>query len=276
MRRADVKAHYRASEPVTVEEFGAAADELQTRLRYTEISHDQCSRELAVAMAAAARKVAEKACAPALPADTDEIRTAKATACVDAFDQAFETEYRHALSTCGPGAERAALREVNLEFRKLATNWSPAKLKADVKFANRPLTHFGFGALSSIAFSGKTNEPRAQVDDGAIVEDPLPRALTAVVLNYNVTGYNAESSRVRLRERVNLFGGATITPEFGLTGGVNVVLVRGLGVNVGYALLFHATKREADVFGEAPSDPLDPLRLANVGVWYAGLSYNFK
>jgi hypothetical protein len=100
--------------------------------------------------------------------------------------------------------------------------------------------------------------------------------VTAAVLNYSIPGYNAEGSRVGWRERFNLFGGATITPGFGFTGGVNFVLVRGLGVNVGGARIYHLTKQPTDAFGEAPSDANDPLRSAAVNVWFAGLSYAIK
>ena len=43
------------------------------------------------------------------------------------------------------------MRTVNREIRDLVVNWRPAKRKTEVTFQNRPLTHFGFGALTSFA-----------------------------------------------------------------------------------------------------------------------------
>lgn len=271
--RADVKAHYFAGEPIPIEDFVDNAKQLAARLRFTTVSHSECGRGLASTLETAAAEVAGKSCLAPTSGDTAEQRKKKAEDCLKAFDDRFLHEYRTATSACPTDA---APRVVNREFRNLVTNWRPEKRKSEVTFQNRPLTHFGFGALTSFAFEGRTNKPRAKVDDGVLVEDPLPRAITAVVLNYNILGYNASSSRVGWEERLNLFGGGTITPTFGLTGGVNFVLVRGLGLNMGYARLFHLTKRDDDSFGQPPSDKLDPLGVDNVGVWFAGLSYNFK
>lgn len=271
--RADVKAHYFAGEPIPLDEFEDNAGQLAARLRFSTVSHSACARSLASTLATAAVEVAKASCQAPTAGTSAEERKKLAQKCLDDFDARFVKEYTTATSTCTPDA---AMRTVNREFRDLVVNWRPAKRKTEVTFQNRPLTHFGFGALTSFAFQGRTDEPRAKVDDGIVVEDPLPRAIAAIVLNYNIQGYNASSSRVGWRERFNLFGGGTIAPTFGLTGGVNFVLVRGLGVNAGYARLFHLTKRDEDTFGEPPSDKFDPLGVDHVGVWFAGLSYTFK
>jgi hypothetical protein len=77
------------------------------------------------------------------------------------------------------------------------------------------------------------------------------------------------------RERFRLFLGAALTPDFGVAGGVNVMLIRGLGLCVGAGALFGKGAEPGDI-GKPPAEPKDPYRLATATAVFAGITYNYK
>jgi hypothetical protein len=76
-------------------------------------------------------------------------------------------------------------------------------------------------------------------------------------------------------ERFRPFFGAALTPDFGPAAGLNVLLVRGIGVTAGVALLF-GTGADADEIGKAPSQPEDPYKLSIARAAFVGISYTYK
>ena len=85
-------------------------------------------------------------------------------------------------------------------------------------------------------------------------------------------------SQVRDRddwERTRPFAGVTITPDVGMSAGVNVLLTRGIGVTAGAVLLF-AKGAAAEDIGKAPAHADKPYALSFAGGVVIGVSYNFK
>ena len=75
-------------------------------------------------------------------------------------------------------------------------------------------------------------------NDGKLVADPLARQMTLVVVNFAPKGYDPEHRPMSVAERVRRFAGVVATPDFGIGGGVSVGIWRGVGVNLGAAVLF--------------------------------------
>lgn len=271
MRRADVSAALASFEPKV---FAEAAADLAQSLSRGEVSHDLCARNLSTEMAKTAIEISRGSACAAPPADaTPEERKAAAEECATAYDAKLSETYSTAIAACPATRDVDAAVHVNREFRKFVSTPAGDKLKAEAVLKNRPYAHLNLGALSSFILSGGTTKPRAVVADGKVVEDPLPRPLTAAVVNWSIQGVDTQRRSPRFPERFHLFGGATLTPDFGLTAGLNFTIYRGLGVNAGRAWLFHKTA-PADALDKAPSSS-DPLSVATAGVWFAGFSYSF-
>ncbi|MGE5360079.1 MAG: hypothetical protein ACM3NQ_13760, partial [Bacteroidales bacterium] len=108
--------------------------------------------------------------------------------------------------------------------------------------------------------------------------DPMPRLLTAVVVNLHPWPYQASAQRQSWRERLRTFAGVTITPDFGLAAGIGCSVVRGLSVNAGAAVMWTNAVR-ADQVGEPIPDSANknrPFALKTAVVGLFGLSYVFK
>ena len=147
---------------------------------------------------------------------------------------------------------------------------------AEFTFRNRPLTRWSFGAGAAVIAAAAVSPPRVDLDSaGAMVADPLPRALTMAHVNWSPRGYDEDAPDVRLAERYRLFFGAALTPDFGIVAGVNVLLVRGVGIAGGVAFLFARGAHETDI-GKAPADPASPFRLTVPAALFIGLTWNAK
>jgi hypothetical protein len=110
---------------------------------------------------------------------------------------------------------------------------------------------------------------------GILVADPLGRVLTLALVNWSPAGYDDRDPHIEPAERIRPFLGAVLTPDFGPAAGVNVLIVRGLGVAVGGALLF-GKGADATEIGHQPSSPEDPYKLALARAAFVGLTYNWK
>jgi hypothetical protein len=163
------------------------------------------------------------------------------------------------------------------EFRKLVVSGGARVVTGETSAVNQPFTRLSYGLMSGLLIGNTTlKEARVEVDGGKIVNAPLDRALTMVVLNIHPWTYDIEWPKVSWAERFRTFAGGVITPDFGLTAGVGLGLVRGLTVNGGAVWLFMETPKANERVGEAPQDTNDPFR-SRVGFGgFVGLSYTFK
>jgi hypothetical protein len=68
----------------------------------------------------------------------------------------------------------------------------------------------------------------------------------------------------------------TLTPDFGLAGGVGYGLIRGLSINAGLAWIRVDALRKGDEIGQAPDEPREPFRTrGKTQVVFLGFGYNF-
>lgn len=269
--RATIKWKAVAKEPVEVDAFGDDADSFARDVMFAQSAGSTCARSaigpLSVVVKGAA---ADPECAG--PAATT-------TACKSRLDtviaETIGTTKKAEPCATASGDDLEALEQVETTFREFVSTNMTSSAEADITFRNRPLTHWSFGAGSGVLAQASLTLPRVTVNDEALVADPLTRVVTMSFVNWSPNGYDGEPDEVSAAERVRPFFGVTMTPDFGLTTGVNVLLARGIGITFGGVLLF-AQGAENDRIGKAPLNPDVPYRISYARGWLLGVSYNFK
>src|SRR5947208_10292982 len=96
------------------------------------------------------------------------------------------------------------------------------------------------------------------------------------LVNIHPRPYDATDDRLTLAERVRLFVGPSLTPDFGIGGGVGVMIVRGVTIDAGWVNLFVKTPRSGYSIGQTPPLDTTPLGVGSARVWFAGLSFSSK
>jgi hypothetical protein len=94
-------------------------------------------------------------------------------------------------------------------------------------------------------------------------------------VNVSLAGYDGENPRISVAERFRPFFGAALTPDFGPAAGINVLLVRGIGIAAGGAFLFSKGAERADL-GKEPPAPDKPYKLSVARAVFVGISYSYK
>ena len=267
--RATVKVKSMATDPwLDLDVFASALRGRAAQVRFDTVPTSPCAREHATLLAGALAETARGHCAPS---------PWNPSACRTALDETMAQ--RLAAQTCGrparPREENTPLQRVDKEFRSLVSTSLANGADLDLTFRNRPLTRVAFGGGSAVIVDARFDRPRVKLDDGVLVADPLNRVMTMAVVNVSPGGYDAEADRMSVHERVRLFAGAVLTPDFGIAGGLNVLLARGIGVSVGVAVLF-ARGAEPSQVGQPAADSADPFRLAVATAPFVGITYNYK
>ena len=103
----------------------------------------------------------------------------------------------------------------------------------------------------------------------------MPRVMTLAFVNWSPAGYDPEADRLSLAERVRPFFGATLTPDFGIAGGANVLLARGIGIVGGVTVMF-AKGATVEEINQLPANPDQPFSISFARAVFVGISYNFK
>lgn len=211
-------------------------------------------------------------------ANTDACQTGSA-ACADALKKAVDTTFNEVVPKCAaeaPGAVDPVVA-VEAEFAKVVEAGGAQIVRGESALTNEPPTRFTFGLLTGLLIGNTTLGPdRVKVDGNKIVKAPLDRSMTMAVLNIHLRGYDAKWPEVTWAERFHVFVGGVITPDFGVSTGIGLGIVRGLSVNGGAAVLFMNTAKPGETIGEEPKNGNDPFRTrAGVGGFF-GLSYAFK
>ena len=148
-------------------------------------------------------------------------------------------------------------------------------VEAELTFKNRPPTHWTFGLGSAVIAHASLTKPRVKLNDDTIIADPMPRVMTLAFVNWSPAGYDAERDDLSLSERVRPFFGATLTPDFGIAGGVNALLARGIGIVGGVTVMF-AKGASPEEINKVPSNPDQPFAISYAKAVFVGISYNFK
>lgn len=201
--------------------------------------------------------------------------------CTQQIDAAMVASYNGAIDGTLDGcalkkADIDAIQDVDQKFRTLIKTGSALTADADLTFHNRPLTKWSLDAGSGVMAGATLNRPRVDLDkSGNIVADPLTRVMTLAFVNWSPAGYDETAPALQGSERFRLFFGAALTPDFGVVGGVNVMLIRGLGLCLGGGALFGKGADETAI-GKPPAVPTDPYQLATAYVWFAGITFNYK
>jgi hypothetical protein len=270
-RRASIRMRAVAREPVATADFASAASTLASTLTFNAVPHAQCARDLAARLASELPPVTRQDVCSA--ADADPLL------CTGAFDSVLTFAFDTALAACEGGKPskeaRSALEDVDEAFRKLVTTGTTTTAELDQAFKNRPPAHFSLGAGGAVMVTASLDRPRVTTRSGVIVADPLPRVMTLAFVNWSPAGYDEKSPSIRGAERVRVFFGAALTPDFGPAAGVNVLLVRGIGITAGGAYLF-GKGADASEIGGKPTNPDDPYRIAATRTAFVGIAYNFR
>jgi len=270
-RRASVRLQAIAREPVSSGAFADAARLLAADLSFDGVPHAPCARTLAQALAGALPAVTQTGTCSAPAADP--------LACLAAFDIVITRSFDEGVRACESGKPSrdalAAMKDVDEAFRKLVRTGTALNGEIDLTFKNRPPTHLAFGAGAAVMAGASLTRARVDTKSGVIVADPLNRVITTAFVNWSPAGYDDKAPSMAGAERFRLFFGAALTPDFGPAAGLNVLLVRGLGVTIGGALLFGKGADTSEI-GSRPSRPDDPYKLAITRTAFVGLSYNYK
>jgi len=277
MARADIAIRDYVTTGPPIDGFLSDVRNLSRDLPLREARGSACAKSLSVSHAVELQKVATGAACSGSPLDGD--------ACLDAFDTALKTSFtmtiatqackdEPVLPTCGD-----PVLFVDGAFHQALGNLGKNAQSGESKLANVPRSKYSFGLLTGVIvgdpFGG---DVRAKISDDTrlYVEDPAGAALTMAIVNIQPWGYDPSTHRPSVGERLRLFLGTTLTPDFGVGGGIGVGILRGLSVNVGVAQLFvNSPKGGASKLGSAPEDQRDPFKVGRLGVWFSGLSFSF-
>jgi hypothetical protein len=271
--RATIQWKAAAREPVTQADFESGLNDLAADLKFTEVPHSTCAQDFVDKIVEnLTSTVTESACA----ADTSS-----ATACRASIGTALAQTY--VAQKCGSAsslrapndAEKTDLLSIDKKVRGFVSDNLTMSVDADLTFKNRPPTHWTFGLGSGVVAHASLTKPRVKLNDDTIIADPMPRVMTLAFVNWSPAGYDPEADRLSLAERVRPFFGATLTPDFGIAGGANVLLARGIGIVGGVTVMF-AKGATVEEINQLPANPDQPFSISFARAVFVGISYNFK
>jgi hypothetical protein len=275
IRRASVRAQTKVKDLVSQDDFRDAVAAIGTTLMFDGAGRSTPARKQISTLLTALPLTAKVSCGPpAGPSSGSAMSRSKV--CRDEFDKVLKLAFDTAVKE-GPDKDLPVITEVDKKFRELAVNALSTSAELDMTFKNRPLTRFTFGAGGAVIASAHLNRVRTKIDDttGRLVSDPLPRIMTMAYVNWSPTGYDEAAAGISTAERVRPFFGAALTPDFGIIGGVNVLLARGIGVVGGIGWLFGKGADAAEI-GQPPAAKEDPFKLAVSRSLFVGISYNYR
>ena len=268
-RRAAVHVELRASVAPALSAIQLEATALGTRMAFLETPHVPCAREFASQLTTVLASLA------AVCTDRPEL-------CVQLADAQFSGRYAEQQPLCqGQSATETrqnlqALQRIDTAFRTYVHGLDRIVLPATLEVSNAPPTRFGFGLVSGYLARPRTDAARATISGGLIAPDPVPRHVNMIVVTGAFRSYDANRPRPGWNERTRWFAGTVIAPDIGAGAGLSLLVVRGLAVSAGFAVLAVPTPAAGETIGRAPVNAADPFRTGTVRGGFAGLSYNFK
>jgi hypothetical protein len=265
--RASIKVKSVAVVPTTVARWSEEVHALALSIRLKDVARSVAGRAYVNDMETASIATAEDC----------RVSAASPPQCLEKFAYAFDTVYTSRTVPTPAAEDLKAINVADAKFRELVSSLQPEKIERTLDLRNRPTTHLSLGLGTAVAFHGSVDKDRVKVNDaGNLVADPLPRLLTMVVLNWSPAGYDADAPTPQMAERVRPFVAGVVTPDPGVSVGASLLVVRGLALSGGFAVLLTRGLRPGDEVGKPPADTGDPLDFSHATVWFAGLSYNFK
>jgi hypothetical protein len=268
--------------PGTVSQLTDASRSLRDQLVIREARFSACAQKLASAdVDAIASGLKEAVCT--IPEGQRGLTTEQANTCRTFLAARLADAYRSTVPACTDAAMAGTdpVLYVDQQFADLVAKLRETRRgPVESRVVNAPLTRFSLGLLFGAVLgdpSYSDDNPRAKVgSNGIIIHDPLPTLLSMAVVNIHPRPYDP-AGNVTLAERLRLFAGTVFTPDFGLTGGAGVMIVRGLSVNAGVAWLFVKSPAEGFSIGANTNSATgSPLQVGGAGVVFSGLSYVFK
>jgi hypothetical protein len=275
IRRASVRAQTKVKDLVSQDDFRDAVATLGTTLLFDGAGRSGPARAQISQLMTELPVNAKASCGPpAAPSSGSAVNRSKA--CREALDGVLKRAFEAATKGASD-KDVAVVTEVDKQFRALAVNALSTSAELDMTFKNRPLTKFTFGAGGAVIANAHLNRVRTKIDDktGQLVSDPLPRVMTMAFVNWSPTGYDEAATDISVAERVRPFFGVALTPDFGIIGGVNVLLARGIGVVGGIGWLF-GKGADAEEIGKPPAAKEDPFKLTVSRSIFVGISYSYK
>jgi len=152
----------------------------------------------------------------------------------------------------------------------------PTKLTQKTGYLNVPSQHIGLTAIAGVMLSVRQGSRVKVGNDGKLTQDPLSGAISVASVNIHPVAYNLSATRLTMPERLSLFLGPVLTPEFGLAAGGSIALIRGVSLNVGYSVLRINTLRSGDSLDQKPTNKDHPFGNGYARVFFFGLGYNVK
>lgn len=275
IRRASVRAQTKVKDLTSQTDFRDAVTTLGATLLFDGAGRSARARAQVESLVTQLPLNAAVSCGP--PAGSSaESPVSRTKDCREALDETLKEAFDKAADGA-PAGEVTVIVDVDKQFRTLAVNALSTSAELDMTFKNRPSTRFTFGAGGAVIANARLNRVRTKIDDttGQLISDPLPRVMTLAFVNWSPAGYDEASADISLSERVRPFFGAALTPDFGVVGGVNVLLARGIGVAGGMGWLF-GKGADAEEIGNPPAPREDPFKLAVARSVFVGITYNYK
>jgi hypothetical protein len=255
----------------------AEADETRTSLKLRQARTSVCAQRIADALRdSIASTLTDAKCKPSNdPPTLQSCAKAVKSGLDTAFAKAVEAEA--SCRTQPPAGGVDPLAAVEDAFKGLVANGGAKVVNGTATLTNTPLTRLSFGLMGGLLIGHPTlKAPRVKVDSGKIVNAPMEHTLSMVVLNIHPSPYDAEWPEVTWSERFRFFAGAVLTPDFGVTAGAGVGLVRGLSVNAGVAFMASNRLKDQEAVGQAPVNANDPFRYQLATAGFIGVGYAFK
>ena len=272
----------------TADGLKGASTELRDALLVGRARTSACARSLATGYDQAVSRQAVD-CLRRVDGPSKGPFSAEAARCRSILDDVFDEVYKTTLAdpalcraeTTFSGTDPVA--QVDEAYRALATGLGASVTQGETALKNVPREAISFGLMTAVRF-GDITSPRPRVklnDDGVVVDDPMPRLVTAVLVNWHPFGYDpSKINTAGDKGSFKLSAGTTVTPDFGFVGAAGYSPIKGLTVHVGYAVLYGNSPKQGITVGEKVPDDFynknDPFRAAPMRTWLWGLSYSFQ
>lgn len=139
---------------------------------------------------------------------------------------------------------------------------------------NVPLRRVTLGLLTGLILS-TDGATRAKVSNGVLSPDPITGITNMALLNWHPWGFDENAFAPDWRETLRIFFGAVFNPEFGVSAGLGLGVIRGLSINGGLGVLVVDERKDGEEFGMAPMDKENPFKKAYPTFWFVGFGYEF-
>lgn len=275
--------------PVTPRGFGDESAEISKAFALREGRQSICAQQLAAKYALAVGDISSQDVCKLTPlvrgvrgADSaKETRAKEVAACrialTTALDVALESAVKSKECTGEPHLSSDPVLILDARYRELTGRLGQSIASGDFKLSNSPGARYSLGLMTAVVIGGlKITSARAKVDSLLIAPDPMPSVLTMAIVNIHPVAFDRARVTPSWPERLAFFTGGVLTPDFGITGGGGVAVLRGLGLNAGFAWTFPNTLREGETIGQRPQNQNRPFRLGRARVGFVGLSFVFK